>query len=58
MRAAGGGLKKMAQSKCKKRGGKCGEQGHLMRTCAQMKVVSVARLKDVSTYGKAQNGNT
>jgi hypothetical protein len=48
----------MAQSKDKKHCGKCGEQGHSMRTCAQMKAVSAARLKEVVEYGKAQNGNT
>jgi hypothetical protein len=38
-------------------GGKCGEQGHSMRTCAQMKAVSAARLKEVLAYGKAQSSN-
>ena len=38
----------MAQSKGKKQCGKCGESGHSMRTCAQMKAVSAARLKEVS----------
>ena len=50
--------KNMAQSKGKKHCGKCGEQGHAMRTCAQMKAVPAARLKEVLSYGKAQNGNT
>jgi hypothetical protein len=59
MREAGGGLKKsMAQNKDKKNSGKCGEQGHSMRTCGQMKAVSAARLKEVLEYGKAQRGNT
>ena len=59
MRADGGGLQKnMAQSKGKKHCSKCGEQGHSMRNCAQMKAVPAARLKEVLSYGKAQNGNT
>ena len=48
----------MAQSKGKKHCVKRGEQGHSMRTCAQMKAVSAARLKEVLEDGKAQTGNT
>jgi len=44
MRGAGGWLKIMAQSKCKRHRGKCDEPGHSMRTCVQMKAVSAARL--------------
>ena len=48
----------MAQSKDKKHCGKCGEAAHSMRTCAQMKAVSAARLKEVLAYGKAQSSGT
>ena len=58
MRELGERLKNMAQNKSKEHCGKCGEQGHSMRTCAQMKAVSAARLKEVLAYGKAQTGNT
>ena len=48
----------MAQNKDKKNCSKCGEQGHSMRTCAQMKAASAARLKEVLVYGKTQSSGT
>jgi hypothetical protein len=50
--------KNMAQNKDKKNCSKCGEQGHSMRTCAQMKAASAARLKEVLVYGKTQSSGT
>jgi hypothetical protein len=39
--------------------GKCGDSGHSIRTCQQMKAVSAARLKEViARYGKTENSNT
>jgi hypothetical protein len=48
----------MAQSNRKKHCGKCGEIGHSIRTCPDMKAVSAARLKEVLAYGKAKSGDT
>jgi len=53
-----GGEVSMARSNHKKRCGKCGESGHSIRTCPEMKAVSAARLKEVLAYGKAQSSNT
>jgi hypothetical protein len=39
----------------KKHCGKCVESGHSICTCAEMKAVSAARLKEVLAYGKAQS---
>ena len=38
--------------------GKCGESGHSIRTCPEMRVVSAARLKEVLAYGKAKTSDT
>ena len=39
--------------------GKCGESGHSIRTCLQMKAVSSARLKEVmARYGKTEISNS
>jgi hypothetical protein len=44
--------------KVKKNCGKCGEQGHSIRTRSEMMAVSGARLKEVVAYGKAKSGDT
>jgi hypothetical protein len=62
MLGADQGLKKskgnqVAKSKTTCTCGKCGEQGHSIRTCPEMKAVSAARLKEVLTFGKAKSSN-
>ena len=48
----------VAKSKTTHTYGKCGEQGHSIRTCQEMKAVSTARLKEVmARYGKTQSSN-
>jgi hypothetical protein len=66
MRQRGGRLKKSTKgtevSKLKAQrapGGKCGESGHSIRTCQEMKAASSARAKEVmARYGKTEIGNT
>jgi hypothetical protein len=49
----------MAKSKTTRNCGKCGESGHSIRTCQQMKAVSTARLKEaMARYVKTEIGNT
>jgi hypothetical protein len=39
--------------------GKCGESGHSIRTCQEMKAVSAAGLKEViARYGKTESCNS
>ena len=58
MRGADQRLKEMAQSNRKKHCGKCGDGGHSIRTCQEMKAVSAARLKEVLEHGKAKSSDT
>jgi hypothetical protein len=49
----------VANSKTTRNCGKCGESGHSIRTCQEMKAASSARAKEVmARYGKTEIGNT